>query len=114
MKRRNGIKVGVKSEESKPKKANKMPFQIRLKPDLQDFIDEQFNNGSFKTKTAVVESALEFMRAYIARQEESRRRLPLKPEDVRKWIDSYILRQKESQHVSEHPASLSASPSDSA
>ncbi len=67
MKRRNGIKVGVKDTQRKVRK-NKVILHFRIKPELQEFIDNAFNNGEFKTKTAVVESALEFLQAYMTSQ----------------------------------------------
>ncbi len=97
MKRRNGIKVGVKSNESKPKKANKMPFQIRLRPDLKEFIDALQSDGSFKTQTAVVEGALEFLRHYMTDQKKMYAKYGLHP-----------------YYASGLPVSPSASPSDSA
>ncbi len=71
MKRRNGIKVGLESTPRKTKRENKVVLQIRLRPDLQEFIDAVQADGIFKTKTAVVESALDFLRNYMALQKES-------------------------------------------
>ncbi len=96
MKRRNGVKVGVKDTPSKERK-NKVILHFRIKPELQEFIDEQFNNGSFKTKTAVVEGALEFLRAYMTDQKKMYAKYGLHP-----------------YYASGLPVSPSVSPSDSA
>ncbi|MCP3940271.1 MAG: hypothetical protein GY710_02145 [Desulfobacteraceae bacterium] len=76
--RRNGIKIGTR-ERVKEKRENKVVLNVRIKPELQEFIDSAYSNGDFKTKTAVVENALEFLRSYMTVQEKTYSKYGLTP-----------------------------------